>query len=75
MKGNNEIVVNQSTMKDIVQRWVNDEIKSKPQVVSVKAKGGPTDQFEIRLADGLADVCNDPALNCEPKDWRTNILA
>jgi len=35
MKGRNELRVNQATMMEVAQRWVDETIKSKPTVKEV----------------------------------------
>ena len=54
MKGNNKLNVCQAAMIDMVQEWVDKNIASKPEVLSVKKNihnRGQTDQFDIILSD------------------------
>ena len=54
MKGNNKLNVCQAAMIDMVQEWVDKNIASKPEVLSVKKNTdnrGQTDQFDIILSD------------------------
>ncbi len=47
MTGNNKIEVNQSTMIQIVQKWADEEFKSKPTIKSIKSLDKNMGSFSI----------------------------
>ena len=55
MRGKNEIHINQATMRQAMQLWLDDQFKSAPKVTDVRRNtngGQPTDQF-IVVVDGV----------------------
>ncbi len=53
MKGNNKLILNTSTMIEIVQRWVDVEMPNiaKGQKVAGVRPSQPGDVFEVSLSD------------------------
>lgn len=50
MKGNNQLSVNLATMNQIVQEWVNLNVKDKPTVTSIRWNSN-NNWFEIALQE------------------------
>lgn len=57
MTGNNEMIINQATMKEAIQFWLNEVVLKEPAIVSsvatVSPNGSGYDDFCIKL-DGQA---------------------
>ncbi len=50
MKGSNDLILNEATMIEAMQYWLNSQMVAAPRVVSVKRKQtGLSDQFRIEL--------------------------
>ena len=52
MTGNNEIKINEATMIEAVQLWLNDQFKSPPKVTSVEQvqAGSYSKEFTIKVS-------------------------
>jgi len=52
-KGNNTLQMNQSTMVQAIQLWVDSQFKVPPKVVSVRvnSRGGTSTEFEVDLQE------------------------
>ena len=53
MRGDNSLTLNHATMIDIVQRWIDAELKAAPKVASVSYvhDGTPGNTFQVKLTD------------------------
>jgi len=51
MTGNNEIKINEATMMEAVQLWLNDQFKVPPKVTSVEQSktGSYSNEFTIQI--------------------------
>jgi len=50
MKGSNDLILNEDTMIEAIQYWLNAQMVSAPKVTSVKREAsGLSDQFRIEL--------------------------
>ena len=58
MIGNNEILINEATMMEAVQLWLNDQFKVPPQVISVEQgkTGSYSKEFTVKVSGTTEEV-------------------
>jgi len=58
MKGNNEFILNQATMLNAVQLWLNDQFKIPPTATSVEqtGTGSYSREFTVKVASPEEEV-------------------
>ena len=60
MKGNNELHLNQATMIEVVQQWIDENMpKGAQTVTSVKPESGPLSGFVVSLSSDKDRVVPD----------------